>query len=247
MGDFLGIELLMIKHVAPAPRPREVCLYIIRHGETEFNEAGLVQGFTDSRLTHDGIAQAKRAGRGLGHIFFTTAFSGDLTRQKDTAALILAENKHSVPPLEELHGLREWCMGGFEGGSVTNLWIPLFREHNLDESGIAAGYKALERMVGLEGIAGAIAKRDPSRTAEDFNSIAERVHGAIDHIVATTLAEGGGNALVLSSGMTIRAIMRLYVPDVQDVLRVPNCALSILRYADGGFALLQSADAGYCA
>jgi len=237
----------MIKHVAPAPRPKEVSLYIIRHGQTEFNEAALVQGFRDSRLTLDGIAQAKRAGRGLGHIFFTAAFSGDLTRQKDTAALILAENEHSVPPLEELHGLREWCMGGFEGGSIANLWVPLFHEHNVDDSNISAGFKALERLVGLKGIADAIAKRDPSRKAEDFNAIAERIHGAIEHIVATTLAKGGGNALVLSSGMTIRAIMQLYVPDAPDVLRIPNCSLSILRYADEEFALLQSADSSYCA
>ncbi|MDR0466396.1 MAG: histidine phosphatase family protein, partial [Deltaproteobacteria bacterium] len=100
----------------------EVCLYIVRHGETEFNEAGLVQGFLDSRLTHEGIAQAERAGGGLGHIFFTAAFSGDLARQKDTATIILAENKHCAPPLEELHGLREWRMGGFEGGFVADLW-----------------------------------------------------------------------------------------------------------------------------
>ena len=236
-----------MKRVAPAPRPSEVCLYIIRHGETEFNEAGLVQGFTDSRLTHDGIAQAKQAGRGLRHIFFTTAFSSDLTRQKDTATLILAENAHSVPPLEKLHGLREWCMGGFEGGTITNLWIPLFREHNVDDSNIAAGFTALERRIGLKGIADAIAERDHSRTAEAFNSIAERIHGAIDHIVATTIAKGGGNALVLSSGMTIRAIVQLYVPDAPDVLRIPNCSLSLLRYADEEFALLQSADTSYCA
>jgi len=236
----------MIKHVAPTPQP-EVRLYIIRHGQTEFNEAGRVQGIIDSRLTPAGIAQAKRAGSGLGHIVFTTAFSSDLSRQKDTATLILAENEHSVPPLEELHGLREWRLGGFEGGSRTNLWIPLFHEHNVDDSNITVGFKALVRLIGLEGIADAIAKRDPSRTAEDFNSIAERTRGAIDHIVATTLAKGGGNALVLSSGLTIRAILRLYVPDAPDVLRIPNCSLSILRYADEEFALLQSADISYCA
>jgi len=237
----------MIKHVVPVPQPREVCLYTIRHGQTEFNEAGLVQGFIDSRLTPDGIAQAKRAGRGLGHTVFTAAFSGDLSRQKDTAALILAENEHSVPPLEELQGLREWCMGGFEGGSITDLWIPLFREYDLDDSNLTAGFKALERLVGLQGIADAVARRDPSRKAEDFNAIAERIHAAIDHIVATTLAKGGGNALVLSSGMTIRAILRLYVPDAPDTLRIPNCSLSILRYADEEFALLQAADISYCA
>jgi len=237
----------MIKHVATAPQPRVVSLYILRHGQTEFNEAGLVQGFIDTSLTHDGIAQAKRAGKGLGNILFTTAFSGDLIRQKDTAALILAENEHSVPPLEELQGLREWGMGGFEGGSVKNMWLPLFREHNLDDSNIVAGFKALVRLIGLKGIVDAVAQRDPSRTAEDFNSIAERIHGAIDHIVATTLAKGGGNALVLTSGMTIRAILLLYVPDAPDVLRIPNCALSILRYADEEFALLQSADTSYCA
>ena len=233
------------KSLESAPQPGEVSLYIIRHGQTEFNEAGLVQGFIDSRLTHEGIAQVKRAGRGLGHIFFTAAFSGDLTRQKDTAALILAENEHAVPPLEELYGLREWCMGGFEGGSITNLWIPLFREHNLDDSSIAAGFKALVGLIGLKGIADAIARRDLSRTAEDFNSIAGRVHGAINHIVAITLAKGGGNALVVSSGMTIRAIMRLCVPDAPDVLRIPNCSLSVLRYAEEEFALLLPADVSY--
>ena len=228
-----------------APGAKEACLYIIRHGQTEFNKAGLVQGFMDAPLTHGGIAQAKQAGRSLKDISFTAAFSGDIGRQKDTASLILAGNRHPVPPLEELYGLREWCMGGFEGGPLTDLWIPVFRQHNLADSDTAAGFEALERLIGLNGIADAVAQRDPSRTAENFNSIAGRIHGAIDHIVAATLAKGGGNALVLSSAMTIRAIMRLYVPDAPDVMRIPNCSLSILRYADGTFALLQSGDVSY--
>jgi len=235
------------KPLESAPQPREVRLYIVRHGQTDFNEAGLVQGFIDSSLTDNGIDQAKRAGRALGHIFFTVAFSSDLNRQKDTAALILVGNRHPVPPLEELHGLREWCMGGFEGGLVKDLWIPVFREYNLADNDIAAGFKALEPLIGLKGIADAVAQRDPTRTAEDFNSIATRIHGAIGHIVAATLAKGGGNALVVSSGMTIRTIARLYAPDVPDVFRIPNCSLSVLCYADEEFSLLQVGDVSYLA
>ena len=37
-------------------------IYLMRHGETLFNQQHRVQGFCDSPLTEKGIAQAKQAG-----------------------------------------------------------------------------------------------------------------------------------------------------------------------------------------
>lgn len=37
-------------------------LFLVRHGETEFNTRGIYQGQLDSPLTPDGVAQAKALG-----------------------------------------------------------------------------------------------------------------------------------------------------------------------------------------
>ena len=40
-------------------------LYLMRHGETLFNLRHKIQGWCDSPLTEEGIAQARRAGEAL--------------------------------------------------------------------------------------------------------------------------------------------------------------------------------------
>ena len=40
-------------------------MFPVRHGETEFNRAGRIQGRLDSPLTPTGVAQAKAIGRHL--------------------------------------------------------------------------------------------------------------------------------------------------------------------------------------
>lgn len=227
------------------PPPGEMDFYIVRHGQTICNETHTVQGFLDSPLTARGIAQAKQAGKGLEHIPFAAAFSSDLGRQKDTAGHILAENRHPAPALEEVYGLREWCMGGFEGGSIRELWEPVFREYNLPGDNPAAAFQALIAAAGLGGIADAVARHDASGKAERFETIAARIREAVSHIVAVSLAKGGGNVLIVSSGMAIRTLLHLYVPDAPEDMTIPNCSLSILRHANGKFTLLKAGDTDY--
>lgn len=67
-------------------------LYLVRHGQTEFNVQKRVQGMADSALTPKGIADAKALGRGfqLAGVHFDAAFASDLTRAVDTAHFILS-------------------------------------------------------------------------------------------------------------------------------------------------------------
>ncbi|MFR2694688.1 MAG: histidine phosphatase family protein [Enterocloster bolteae] len=83
--------------------------------ERLFNTTGQVQGWADSPLTEEGEYQADAAGKGMKDIVFTTAFSGDLGRQRATAKHILAQNQGDIPELQEVIGLREEFYGGFEG------------------------------------------------------------------------------------------------------------------------------------
>ncbi|MFD0985820.1 2,3-bisphosphoglycerate-dependent phosphoglycerate mutase [Methyloligella solikamskensis] len=71
----------------------ERTLVLVRHGQSEWNEANLFTGWRDVALTSLGIKEAQRAGRALkSHGFhFDLAFTSALRRAKDTCKLILDE------------------------------------------------------------------------------------------------------------------------------------------------------------
>lgn len=63
-------------------------VFLIRHGETEHNVAGLLAGVTDSVLTNHGLIQAQRLGQHLVKkrcLQFTQVFASDLQRAANTA------------------------------------------------------------------------------------------------------------------------------------------------------------------
>ena len=63
-------------------------LYIIRHGETEWNKIGRYQGITDVPLNDNGIAQAKACANALKYVHFDRILSSDLSRALVTAETI---------------------------------------------------------------------------------------------------------------------------------------------------------------
>jgi len=87
-------------------------IYIIRHGETEWNIKHLMQGHLDSPLTQAGEQQAKDIALRLKHIHFDEVFSSDLLRAKRTAETIILERKIAIKTTQ---ALRERNYGVFEG------------------------------------------------------------------------------------------------------------------------------------
>lgn len=93
----------------------------MRHGESNFNTAGLVQGRGDldrpdrqSVLTDKGQTQAKSTGLALADLSFTAAYSSPLVRARQTAEIILAASTNS-PPLHLHEGLYEIDLPEWEG------------------------------------------------------------------------------------------------------------------------------------
>ena len=73
-----------------------ICLgeiFFIRHGETVWNQLGIVQGHAESSLTNVGRIQAQVLGRHLQNIRFDHVYTSDLERTVDTCLEILKENK----------------------------------------------------------------------------------------------------------------------------------------------------------
>lgn len=87
-------------------------IYLVRHGETEWNLKRLIQGHSDSPLTKAGIEQAKKVAKNLKKIKFDLVFSSDLLRAKKTAEIIAA--KHDLE-VETSNLLRERAFGSYEG------------------------------------------------------------------------------------------------------------------------------------
>jgi probable phosphoglycerate mutase len=57
-----------------------VSVYIVRHGETEENKLGIIQGQLDTQLNAIGWDQAEKTGESLKDIRFRIAHSSDLDR-----------------------------------------------------------------------------------------------------------------------------------------------------------------------
>ena len=81
-------------------------LYVMRHGETTHNRDGIASGHVDPDLTEKGIEQAAAFRDKLAHIHFDVAYSSDLRRAVNTAAIVYGEE---VPEHRQLHeaGQRE--------------------------------------------------------------------------------------------------------------------------------------------
>lgn len=86
---------------------------IVRHGETEDNVNGIVQGHRQGKLTENGVRQAKQLSIRLKNEPIDGIFCSDLSRAKDTMKEILKFHKISVEYTEKA---RERSLGIYEGG-----------------------------------------------------------------------------------------------------------------------------------
>ncbi|MFA5799853.1 MAG: class I tRNA ligase family protein [Candidatus Peribacteraceae bacterium] len=95
-------------------------LTLVRHGETDFNKAKLIQGSNiDLSLNKTGKAQAKKAGAALKGTPFDLIISSDLKRAEETARIIA---KETGVPFEGTNPLlRERDMGAWTGKSVDEV------------------------------------------------------------------------------------------------------------------------------
>ncbi len=83
-------------------------VWLVRHGETDWNTEGRFQGWTDVPLNETGRAQAERLGNVLANTEFDGVWSSDLTRAADTARIAIGE-----PVIDQR--LRELDFGDLEG------------------------------------------------------------------------------------------------------------------------------------
>ncbi len=96
-------------------------IYLVRHGETEWNTAGRFQGKLDSRLTERGVAQAEAYGRQLAVVSaeIEALIASSLGRARETTAIIKSFGK--FPDAQWDPRISEISVGSWDG--LTHVYI----------------------------------------------------------------------------------------------------------------------------
>ena len=91
-------------------QPRDLRVYMVRHGETAWSRSGQHTGRTDMQLTEAGEAEAKALAPWLRGIHFTQILTSPLRRARRTCELAGLGVKVEVDA-----NLEEWNYGKYEG------------------------------------------------------------------------------------------------------------------------------------
>lgn len=102
-------------------------IYLIRHGETDWNRDKRFQGQTDVPLNVTGKAQAAELIPSMGQLKIEVAFSSDLVRAYETAQIALSDQRIII---QKDHRLRETNIGEAEGLTYDEI-VAKFTEESI--------------------------------------------------------------------------------------------------------------------
>ena len=214
-------------------------LFVMRHGRTMFNTIGRAQGWSDTPLTAEGERGIQALGIGLREsgLEFTRAYSSDSGRAIQTMGIILDELglKDQIPYRFDKR-IREWCFGSFDGAYDGDLFMGVLpRVFKVDD------FHQLSLMELAEGIV----EVDTTGWAESWGALSSRIKEGFEAIAKEVEAAGGGNAIVVSHGMTITTLIYLIDPKAVEELVLDNGSVTVLAYEDGAFSIEKIGDLSY--
>ena len=214
-------------------------LYIARHGKTMFNTIGRAQGWSDSPLTEAGERGIHELGIGLREagIQFQQAVSRDSGRTIHTMGIVLEElGLTGEIPYRYDKRIREWCFGSFDGAYDGELFLGVLpRVFRVDD------FHHLSLMELAEGIV----EVDTAGWAESWETLRDRILDGFTAIAKDVESKGGGNAIVVSHGMTISTLIYLIDPKAFKELVLDNGSVTVIEYEDGQFKLEAVGDLSY--
>ena len=194
-------------------------IYLIRHGETDANKNGRIQGRINTPLNSAGVKLADLTGKAMKEekIKFDVCFSSPLKRAFDTANIILSESGNDVPVIID-ERLIEFSMGIYENYSFIDgkpEIVKLLREYLSNPTDLPAFPEG-------ESI------KDIKRRTQDF---------------LFELSKKNYNSVLVSShGCAVRAMLNYFYEDKHDFWqgRVPyNCSVNIISVDNGTMTLKE--------
>ena len=193
-------------------------LYIIRHGETVWNQQLRIQGDSDVELTDRGRWMAAQTGQGLKGVHFDAIYSSPLIRSYETATIIRGDR--TLPIVKDMR-LREMGFGVLEGKSFND-----------EESGAAKLFDDFYH----DPVA-----YQPPKNGESFVSLCQRADNFMQDIVAKYT--GDEHVMIVAHQGMNTALLR-YIKGLPlekfwsgELLRF--CAVCVAQHKNGAFEMLQ--------
>lgn len=214
-------------------------VYLVRHGETMFNQLNKVQGWADSPLTVKGINDLKVTARKLSQVHFDKMYSSDLKRAIDTVHLIADANEVSkIGKIKKFPAFREVFFGTFEGDDIDQTWEKVSLAGGMDPE---TNVNKIINTLGLYKFREATKKADPRHLAENSVELDERMTRAIKQLHEEI--QGLGRVLIVSHGDFIKTLSIKYwnkSDGIHDIEFPSNGSVTRgILYDDGRFEIVD--------
>ena len=197
-------------------------IFLIRHGETDWNRVFRYQGASDVELNETGLEQARLAGIRLAEIVPSRVCSSPLLRARRTAEIIMERSRGDVE-IELCRDLREISFGKWEGLSMSEV------EERYPDT--LAAWRAEPFSVTPE-------------DGESFAEVRSRARAAAGLIKSA--GRSGDATFVVTHGGVLRfliaAMMGIDDLSVTWRMRFDNCSISVLDMWQSHPSLLLSND-----
>ncbi len=197
-------------------------IYIVRHGQTDFNLKNIVQGSgVDSSLNDRGIAQAKAFFEQYKHVPFDKIYTSTLKRTTETVKSFLDLGI----PNESFSGLNEISWGNKEGFKIT------------PEEDQYYHYMLKQWQLGNTSL-----KIEQGESPDD---VVRRMKPVVDYIMSRTEEK---TVLICMHGRAIRILLCIllnYPLKSMDMFEHENLCLYLLDYTNGQFTIELNNDVSH--
>ncbi len=192
-------------------------LYLVRHGQTDWNVQKRAQGHTDRPLDETGMLQAKQVGKAFLDLPVQRILTSDLQRAHQTAAEIARRSKIDLEVLPEL---RERGFGEWEGQNFAEIAIRF---------GFEADFKGLTR------------NEVTPPGGESFVEVWDRLVSVVSNVrnrnENTAIVAHGGTcslltAMFLDGDVSLSNAFRFSNASINEFEPRPDGGLRLIRYND---------------
>lgn len=193
-------------------------IYLVRHGETEWNKEYRLQGQADTKLNDYGRELAEVTSQALKDIPFDVIYHSPLSRAAETAVILKREREIDIIADNRI---KEMSFGIAEGCHILEI-----KNNPQDPM-----YNFLRHP----------GEFIPPKNAESFDEVAVR-SGAFMREVILPLEGKYENILIVAHGAVNRTILNAIagIPNSDFWnIRLKNCAVSIIDLSDGQFTIEQ--------
>ncbi len=183
-------------------------IYLLRHGQSEGNNTGIIQGTVDTKLTEKGKEQARLSAKRLKDAKIDKIYCSELSRAKDTADIIGQELGVEVEAVPEFY---ELSFGIWEGMDFEEV-----KSQHKEDFELWKKSPHLFKKDGFEGI-----EAGKERMLRGFERIKKE--------------DGVENILIVSHGSSIKSLIIGLLDAESSLYRhlvMANAGLSLLEIGD---------------